>query len=152
MDAPGPHADDRGLHPERGPQRALGTEQGHRQEGHAQAHQPPRRMPTPEQRHRQAENGADRGQIAADPAHVAVVRLGRPHPVPEVGAEQRRARNRRESDQDGQTREAVLDLFEHARQQLRQANREAEEDAVMDVMDFLVGWCSPQMRLPATAV
>jgi len=49
---------------------------------------------------------------------------------------------------DGQTREAVVDLFEHARQQLRQANREAEEDAVMDVMDLLVGWCSPHMKLP----
>jgi hypothetical protein len=49
---------------------------------------------------------------------------------------------------DGQTREAVLELFERARQQLRHADREAEEDAVMDVMDFLVGWCSPHMKLP----
>jgi hypothetical protein len=49
---------------------------------------------------------------------------------------------------DGQTREAILDLFERARQQLRQTNRETEEDAVMDVMDFLVGWCSPHMKLP----
>jgi hypothetical protein len=49
---------------------------------------------------------------------------------------------------DGLTREAVLDLFERARQQLRQADRETEEDAVMDVMDFLVGWCSPHMKLP----
>jgi hypothetical protein len=49
---------------------------------------------------------------------------------------------------DGQPREAVLALFERARQQLRQAGRETEEDAVMDVMDFLVGWCSPHMKLP----
>jgi hypothetical protein len=35
-----------------------------------------------------------------------------------------------------------------ARQQLRQAASEAEEDAAMDVMDFLVGWCSPHMKLP----
>jgi hypothetical protein len=49
---------------------------------------------------------------------------------------------------DGQTREAVLDLLEGARQQLRHAGREAGEDAVMDVMDFLVGWCSPHMKLP----
>ena len=49
---------------------------------------------------------------------------------------------------DGQTSEAVLELFEHARQQLRQADRETEEEAVMDVMDFLVGWCSPHMKLP----
>jgi hypothetical protein len=48
----------------------------------------------------------------------------------------------------GQTRQAVLDFFEHARQQLRQADREGEEDTVMDIMDFLVGWCSPHMKLP----
>ena len=48
----------------------------------------------------------------------------------------------------GQTREAILELFEGARQELRQSGRDAEEDAVMDVMDFLVGWCSPHMRLP----
>jgi hypothetical protein len=48
----------------------------------------------------------------------------------------------------GQTREEILDLFEHARHTLRQADREAEEDAVMDVMDVLVGWCSPHMKLP----
>ena len=49
---------------------------------------------------------------------------------------------------EGQTREAILELLERARQQLRQANRETDEDAVMDVMDFLVGWCSPHMKLP----
>ena len=38
---------------------------------------------------------------------------------------------------DGQTREAIVELFEHARQELRQAQRDAEEDAVMDVMDLL---------------
>ena len=49
---------------------------------------------------------------------------------------------------DGQTREAILALLERASQQLREAEREADEDAVMDVMDFLVGWCSPHMKLP----
>ena len=49
---------------------------------------------------------------------------------------------------DGQTREAIVGLLERARQQLRQADRETDEDAVMDVMDFLVGWCSPHMKLP----
>jgi hypothetical protein len=49
---------------------------------------------------------------------------------------------------DGQTREAILELLERARQQLRQADRETDEDAVMDGMDFLVGWCSPHMKLP----
>jgi hypothetical protein len=49
---------------------------------------------------------------------------------------------------DGQTREAILELFERTRQDLRHANRESDEEAVMDVMDFLVGWCSPHMKLP----
>ena len=49
---------------------------------------------------------------------------------------------------EGQTREAVLDFFEQARQQLRQVSRETDEEAVMDVMDCLVGWCSPGMELP----
>jgi hypothetical protein len=49
---------------------------------------------------------------------------------------------------EGQTREAILEMLEHARQQSRQADRDADEDAVMDVMDFLVGWCSPHMKLP----
>ena len=48
----------------------------------------------------------------------------------------------------GQSRDAILELFERARQQLRQADREAEEETVMDVMDFLVGWCSPHRKLP----
>ena len=48
----------------------------------------------------------------------------------------------------GQTREAILEFFERARQHLRLAGRETDEDAVMDGMDFLVGWCSPHMNLP----
>ncbi len=49
---------------------------------------------------------------------------------------------------DGQTRAAILGFLEGARQQLRQADRETDEETVMDVMDFLVGWCSPHMKLP----
>ncbi|MCI0739356.1 MAG: hypothetical protein L0Y72_09955 [Gemmataceae bacterium] len=37
--------------------------------------------------------------------------------------------------------------FEQVRQELRKAAREDDEDAVMDVMDFLTGWCSPHMKL-----
>ncbi len=48
---------------------------------------------------------------------------------------------------EGYDRSRVLELFENARQKLRSANREKDEDAVMDVMDFLVGWCSPHMKL-----
>jgi hypothetical protein len=43
----------------------------------------------------------------------------------------------------------LVDKFEQVRQQLRQDDREADEDAVMDVLDFLTGWCSPHMKLPA---
>jgi hypothetical protein len=50
----------------------------------------------------------------------------------------------------GQGRVAVLKMFEGARQRLRQAGREAEEDAVMDVMDFVTGWCSPHMKLSSS--
>jgi hypothetical protein len=47
----------------------------------------------------------------------------------------------------GQDRDAVYEVFESARAALRTADREADEDAVMDVMDFLIGWCSPHMTL-----
>jgi len=47
----------------------------------------------------------------------------------------------------GEDQSAVLQRFEKARQQLRQAGREADEDAVMDVMDCLVGWCSSHAKL-----
>jgi len=50
---------------------------------------------------------------------------------------------------EGHDKSAILEIFEQERQRLRSANREAEEDAVMDVMDFLVGWCSPHMHLLA---
>jgi hypothetical protein len=47
----------------------------------------------------------------------------------------------------GLQQQTILDLFEQARQQLRQAGRNREEDTIMEVMDFLVGWCSPHMSL-----
>ena len=47
----------------------------------------------------------------------------------------------------GQGRDAVYGLFESARAALREADREPDEEAVMDVMDFLTGWCSPHMKL-----
>jgi hypothetical protein len=48
----------------------------------------------------------------------------------------------------GHDRAAVLELFEKTRQRLCQAGREQDEEAVMDVMDFLTGWCSPHMKFP----
>ena len=47
----------------------------------------------------------------------------------------------------GRSRDDVLADFEIARGLLRQAGREADEDAVMDVMDFITGWCSPHVKL-----
>jgi hypothetical protein len=47
----------------------------------------------------------------------------------------------------GQDQPTILALFEQTRQRLRRENREADEDAVMDVMDFITGWCSPHMKL-----
>jgi hypothetical protein len=53
---------------------------------------------------------------------------------------------------EGRTEKAVYDLFDDARTQLRVAGREADEDVVMEVMDCLVGWCSPHQVLKPTAV
>jgi hypothetical protein len=51
----------------------------------------------------------------------------------------------------GQDHAEIIAKFENARQQLREANREPDEDVVMDAMDCLVGWCSPQVRIPLAA-
>ncbi len=47
----------------------------------------------------------------------------------------------------GQTKQAVYDMFEAARGQLRLEARGADEDVIMDVMDCLVGWCNPHQEL-----
>ncbi len=44
--------------------------------------------------------------------------------------------------------QSILAQFEAAREQLRHAGHEADEDMVMDAMDCLVGWCRPEMVLP----
>lgn len=44
-------------------------------------------------------------------------------------------------------REIVLSELEALRGDLRQAGREDAEDVVLEVMDFVVGWCSPHVRL-----
>jgi len=50
----------------------------------------------------------------------------------------------------GYDKKALIESFESVRQRLRQEDREADEDAVMEVLDFLTGWCSPHMRIPLT--
>lgn len=47
----------------------------------------------------------------------------------------------------GSSEAAVTALFDHARLQLRADGREPDEDIVTDAMDFIVGWCSPHMKL-----
>lgn len=49
---------------------------------------------------------------------------------------------------EGQSKANILALFERFLTQLQDnPAREADADAVRDVMDFLVGWCSPHMKL-----
>jgi len=48
----------------------------------------------------------------------------------------------------GEDKTAILAKFAEASRQLREANRESDENVVMDAMDCLVGWCSPEMRIP----
>ena len=49
----------------------------------------------------------------------------------------------------GHPRDDVLQRFDAARLRLREQGRPGDEDVVTDVMDFIVGWCSPHMRLPS---
>jgi hypothetical protein len=51
----------------------------------------------------------------------------------------------------GQDQTAIVANFEEARRQWRAANREWVRDVMMDVMDCLVGWCSPQVDIPPAA-
>ena len=51
----------------------------------------------------------------------------------------------------GRTHEEVLARFEQARQVLRAADREDDEDVIMDVMDALAGWCSPHRKITPPA-
>jgi hypothetical protein len=53
---------------------------------------------------------------------------------------------------EGQDAESVLEMLEDKRRRLCEANRERDEDLVMDAMDFLTGWCSPHMKGPTPNV
>lgn len=44
---------------------------------------------------------------------------------------------------EGHTQEEIYQRFDSFRSQLRFAARESDEDIVMDVMDYICGWCSP---------
>jgi hypothetical protein len=47
----------------------------------------------------------------------------------------------------GEDQASLLAQCDTIRQRLRDSNREADEDALMDVMDCLVGWCGSHMDL-----
>lgn len=47
----------------------------------------------------------------------------------------------------GWGRDELLAALERFRGVLREAGRDDDEDIVLEVMDFLVGWCSPQMKV-----
>lgn len=48
---------------------------------------------------------------------------------------------------EGHQPEALYAQLEGIVLDLRASGRETEEDLVLDVMDYLAGWCSPQMRI-----
>lgn len=49
----------------------------------------------------------------------------------------------------GTGREALLGELESLRAVLRAEGRDADEDLVLEVMDFLAGWASPHMKIEA---
>lgn len=47
----------------------------------------------------------------------------------------------------GQSRDSLLGELERLVQEMRRRHREVDEDAILDVTDFLTGWSSPHVRL-----
>ena len=47
----------------------------------------------------------------------------------------------------GNPREDLYEALTAVMLRLRQAGRDTDEDIVLDVMDRLVGWCSPHTRI-----
>ena len=47
----------------------------------------------------------------------------------------------------GQTKESLLSELERLVLGLRRHHREADEDAILDVTDFLTGWSAPHAKL-----
>ena len=47
----------------------------------------------------------------------------------------------------GYEKDALIEDFESVRARLDDQGDEEREDAVMEVMDFLYGWCSTHMKL-----
>ena len=49
----------------------------------------------------------------------------------------------------GKDGQVITEELEQFRTVLRAVGRDTDEDIVLEVMDFLAGWCSPHMKLPA---
>jgi hypothetical protein len=47
----------------------------------------------------------------------------------------------------GYSREQLIEDFENLRAHFEEQGEEEREDAVLEAMDFLYGWCSPHMKL-----
>lgn len=47
----------------------------------------------------------------------------------------------------GTPREQLLAQLEQLRSDLSSIGRDHDEDAVLELMDFITGWCSPHARL-----
>jgi hypothetical protein len=47
----------------------------------------------------------------------------------------------------GSNRQVLMAALQEFREGLQQAHRDADEDVVLDVMDFLSGWTSPHLAL-----
>jgi hypothetical protein len=47
----------------------------------------------------------------------------------------------------GDSKAEVLSALQSYRQELIDAQRDEDEDVVLEVMDFVVGWASPHMQL-----
>ncbi len=48
---------------------------------------------------------------------------------------------------DGYSPPTILQKFQNARAQLQAQQRERDEDLVLEMMDCIVGWCSPSNKL-----
>jgi len=48
---------------------------------------------------------------------------------------------------DGGNRSEILYILEQLRQELRNLGEQEKEEIVLEVMDFLVGWCNPDLAL-----
>ncbi|HTP07012.1 MAG TPA: hypothetical protein VMP08_02085 [Anaerolineae bacterium] len=47
----------------------------------------------------------------------------------------------------GEKPETILAKLENYRHTLQRMGRYSEEDVILEVMDFLTGWCSQQMKI-----